>query len=325
VHVWRVHDGQQLAVLDLGEAVDSVSFAGDGTIVAGTDIGHVYVWSWRRPGAPPPPLSVASVPIKQVALTPHGDELVAATSDRTFLVPLDGLAGQRILPGGLGQLSHDGRSVLTAGRDGSVVIWAANGGARLADLPGAPASPVTSAMFSADDRLAALGAGDSVRIWKWGSGDAARTIGLPRGMPVWRVAFSRDGSKLLVEVAPQPGSRAGFETLVWQLASKRLQAELDGYRARFSPDGRFVFTRASDGLAAWDATTGRLADHFDEPRTILLAVFAQDGQSVVTVRPDGAQVYACDVCVPLDRLRRLAAERVPSVVRQPKPEVTDSG
>jgi WD40 repeat protein len=166
-----------------------------------------------------------------------------------------------------------------------------------------------------------------MRVWEWGSGDAARTLKLPGHTSVRRVAFSRDGSKLLVEVGPQPGSRAGFQTLVWQRqrGSWRLQVELDGYRARISPDGRFVFTQASDGLAAWDVSTGRLAHHFDRPRTILLAVFTQDGQSVVTVRPDDAQVYSCDVCVPLDRLRRLATERVPAIVRQPNREGTASG
>jgi WD40 repeat protein len=327
LRVWRVQDGRQLAALDLGEAVDSMGFAGDGTIVAGTDTGLVHIWDWQRPGRPPPPQSVASAPIKSVALTPHRDELVAATSDRTFLVPLGGLASRRVLPGGLGMLSHNGRSVLTASRDGSVVIWAANGGARLAGLPGAPTSPVTSATFSPDDRLVALGAGDSMRVWEWGAGGTPRTLELPGHTSVRRVAFSRDGSKLLVEVAPEPGSRAGFQTLVWQRqrGSWRLQVELDGYRARISPDGNFVFTQASDGLAAWDVSTGRLAHHFDRPRTILLAVFTQDGQSVVTVRPDGAQVYSCDVCVPLDRLRRLAAERVPAVVRQPNREGTASG
>jgi len=182
-------------------------------------------------------------------------------------------------------------------------------------LGGSPSSSVPTAAFSPDDRFVALGRGSSLRLWDRRSSDPPRALEIPWDAVVQREAFGGDGSMLVAEVA---GSVLGYRTVVWSLPSVRPRIWFNGERPALSRDGGFVFTRTNEGPAAvWDIGAGPLAIRFGQPTMdIQIAAFTPGGLSVVTVGPGGIQVYSCDVCLSLDRLRALADQRIPPIVHQ---------
>jgi serine/threonine protein kinase len=108
---------------------------------------------------------------------------------------------------------------------------------------------VTSAAFSEDGKLLALGANDgTIRFWDVA---AWKEVAISKGKHVGRVvslAFSRDG-KLLAS-----GSRYGDGTVkLWDVAGGDLRHTLpdarngDGRQVAFSPNGRLLVTRSSNG------------------------------------------------------------------------------
>ena len=110
---------------------------------------------------------------------------------------------------------------------------------------------------------------------------------LRQGTPVWRAAFSPDGT--LVVAVPLEGVPG-----VWHAASGRQLHQLTGHaasvtHAAFSPDGSRIVTVSADRKArVWDAATGQqiqqLTGHDD---AVNFAAYSPDGSRLVTVSDDG--------------------------------------
>jgi WD40 repeat protein len=104
---------------------------------------------------------------------------------------------------------------------------------------------------------------------------------------------------------------------IWSVHGRRPIASLVVSARRvehvaFSPDGQFVVTAGDDGAArVWDATNGTQVEAFPAGGPLWSASFSRDGTRIATVRKDGLlQIFACDLCIPLDHLLKLARSRV---------------
>ena len=154
--------------------------------------------------------------------------------------------------GGTGcQLSPDGRRLLIYGEGGAELLDADTGAPLLGPLGGAQRT--YDAGFSPDGRcIVAVGSDDTARLW-----DAS--TGAPLAVPLahrnlMSARFSPDG-KMVVTCDGDDFVR------LWDAATGRPLLPALSHRgrvhwARFSPDGKRLFTLEYGGAHAFDATTG---------------------------------------------------------------------
>ena len=128
------------------------------------------------------------------------------------------------------------------------------------------------------------------QIWDVQSGKSVMRLTGHLG-PIWRVAFSPDGQRLVT---------ASFDKTarIWDAKTGQVLTTLSGHTdhlwsAAFSPDGHRVVTASNDGTARiWDAQSGNSLRNlqFQSPSGIghamSAASFSPDGRRVVTVSDD---------------------------------------
>jgi len=100
--------------------------------------------------------------------------------------------------------------------------------------------------------------------------------------PIWSVAFSRDGQKIITASEDQTAK-------VWDAASGKELLTLRGQNDRIfsmaiSPDGQRIVTGSADGMAkVWDAASGKeLLTYKGHGAEIRCAAFSPDGQRIVS-------------------------------------------
>jgi WD40 repeat protein/beta-lactamase regulating signal transducer with metallopeptidase domain len=150
--------------------------------------------------------------------------------------------------------------------------------------------------LSKDQKMIAWSVGDRICIWDAVAGKSLRQI--PHALSVAAPSLSPDGT---VVAAGHVNEVAEWDTTT----GRRLPVDLGDFvtsltAAKFSPDGRTIYTGASDGrLTAWDATTGAIRfqkTHGPLPSISSLDV-SVDGQWVATCGtkeklPKGGNLYA---------------------------------
>ena len=100
--------------------------------------------------------------------------------------------------------SHDGRSLLTASRDGTVRIWGVSGRERRRIVLRAHSGDVSSAQFSPNGSyvVTASSKDRTVRLWATQSGREIAVLARPSEEVVrpalTRAAFSSDGTKIVI-------------------------------------------------------------------------------------------------------------------------------
>jgi eukaryotic-like serine/threonine-protein kinase len=159
---------------------------------------------------------------------------------------------------------------------------------------------VTSAAFSPDGKLLAVGDGDnSAYVWDLATGHIVATVTGSRHASATSVAFSPDGQMLAT------GAGNG-STYLWDVATSRLVATVtDPERIRhsnvtsvaFSPDGQMLATGdKDDSTYLWDVATGQLAGTLTDPGTsnVDSVAFSPDGQMLAVGDSDGS-TYLWDV------------------------------
>jgi WD40 repeat protein len=174
----------------------------------------------------------------------------------------------------------DGRTLISAGQDQTIVLWDVAHRTEQAVLRG-HASPVRALALSPDGRLlASADRNGTIILWNLPRRTALRTLTGHKGI-VDGVAFSPDGRSL---------ASAGVDhtTIVWDVASGTARARLRGWggsltEVAFSPDGRTVATAGDDGtVALWNPATGRRRTLRASPRAVLALAFSPDGRLLAT-------------------------------------------
>ena len=186
--------------------------------------------------------------------------------------------------------SPNGRSVLTTGRDGKVLLSRSEGGFLQAALLGSQGS-VPNASFSPDGRRV-ITAGDdgSARIWDAdvdlsGSGPAGNPQKLgSHALPVTAVGYSPNG-KLVLSAGADGTAR------LWRSDGSALKLEHRGAVtcASFSKDGALVITGSADGTArVWRSANGALVAVLPHGAPVSAARLSPDGRVAVTAGLDGS-------------------------------------
>jgi WD40 repeat protein len=160
---------------------------------------------------------------------------------------------------------------------GRVSLWNYRTGEKLAEFSEAARVPALSPL---NDILAAAGPLSGVYIWDMRTRALIET--LPTKDPVWTIAFSPDGLRLVT---------AGWsaEALVWDLRGVGQPVPLKGHlrtvwSAAFSPDGSSISTVSSDQtIRSWDAKSyaamSVLRGHENE---VWCLAISPDGQLLAT-------------------------------------------
>lgn len=177
-------------------------------------------------------------------------------------------------------VSPDGSSFATAGKDGTVRLWDMQGRA-IATLKGHKGGLWDVAYSPDGQTLASVGNDQTVRLWNL-KGELLQTL---EGHENWvyAVAFSPDGSRI--------ASGGADRTRIWDRQGNLLHV-LKGHKfgvfdLTFSPDGQQLATASADGtIKLWtlDGVEQRtLSGHTDIVSSV---AYSPDGQQIVTSSED---------------------------------------
>ena len=292
VAVWNTRTGRRITVLTAEHAVHTVQFSPDGRqLLTASEGGIAQTWD-SSTGRPRHEFDTKSKDVwaatygaggrRILTASLRGGEVWAARSG-ALLRPLRS-DGQYF---GAIRMSLDGRRALTAGKNGTALLWDVATG-RSVTLPGKKKNdPLAFSLFSSDGRRYATFY-DSGRFCVWEDGRITPRF-CRAGSKSSDVDFSPDGRRVL---------RAGRNAIVevWDVGSRRphriavLHNGGTVSSAQFDRSGEYVVTAGDDGVArVWQVKPRRrvavLRGHTDG---VIRARFSPDGSQVATVSDDGS-------------------------------------
>ncbi len=164
-------------------------------------------------------------------------------------------------PGIVGlSFSRDGKTLVSAGANGTIKIWNTETGEVQRTLSG-HTNVIYKAIFSPDEKLLASSSRDAtVRIWNVAAGRELRKLTGHR-CSIKMVAFSPDG-KTLASVSNDAALKLwDVETgreLKSLIHAKTNEADVSVYSVVFNRDGKSVFSGNGDGtISEWEIASGR--------------------------------------------------------------------
>jgi WD40 repeat protein len=171
-----------------------------------------------------------------------------------------------------------GQRLLTAGRDGSARLWAADTGRSIRAFD-TSLGDVLRAEFSPDEKRVVTASNDrTARIYDAASGDELAVLRATQ--PMQWARFSPDGLRVAT------GGNAG-ELKLWKIGDAK-PVELAGHSLgintiAFSPDGKLMVTASDDRTARlWSVLEGRELVRLPHSGAVLAAAFSPDGHLLLT-------------------------------------------
>ncbi len=246
----------------------------------------------QDPPAPFRELAVHEGPVRSVAFSPDGRQLVSGGQDNVLRVwQLEENRESAVLRGHASHVrdcvfSPEGEWILSAGRDRQVKLWQPAGYGESfvlgREIPGGGTSAVLEAKFSRDGKqIVTAGRDRTASLWNVASKGLVKKFSEGHDFLASSVQFFADGDRLAT------GAGDG-STRIWDVASKTqiLLLPFTGRTAALgvSDDGRWIVT-SSEGTDAlvWDTRTGeQVAVLVGHEAAITVAQFAVGAQLIAT-------------------------------------------
>ncbi|MCI0398406.1 MAG: hypothetical protein L0322_26215 [Chloroflexi bacterium] len=233
------------------------------------------------------PELAALLAIQALAVNPtHQADLALQRASRFYY-------GERVLAAPVGlqsvTFSPDGRLVAAGGNDGSVRVWAVDGGELLAEWPAGEGQPIYGLAFSPDGQYLLTSGDNLAQLWAaqaWPeTGGKALFRFEELGGAIYSAAFSPDGRYAL--------TAGGQAARLWSVAAGREAARFAPAGdvvtiARFAPDNRHVAVGGYNGLVyLWDSQTDAVIQTYSGHSDIIDSLaFSPDGRLLVTSAED---------------------------------------
>jgi WD40 repeat protein len=305
ISFWDIFTGHQLYTEALERGVVEMTFSkrGDKLVWGGQDgtlrVLEVYRNSERfstRNSA----LHGHTTMVSLIDVSPDGEFIVSASSDRTFrlwdigdLSTLSSTDKVDHEPIDFMDLSADGTKLLSGIRRGSLQLWDTRTGEKFGDRIHYSDRELSSLKLSSDGTLFAAGYIDgSIHIWEISTTSTSllELNSFEVGSQVTCIQFSLDNSVIA------SGSQRAIT--LWDLKSQRLQwkapFETNPYCISLSADGRFFTAYMSDfTLQMWDCEAKRqLRTSITEAKGIIMDhVMSQSSNGMYTAIRGGRKVH----------------------------------
>lgn len=258
VKVWSLATGEKVAEFETPSFVYSIEFSPDSTQVLWTNKLAALI-SDAQTGEHQVVLKGVSLPVKAVALGPHGQLALFAGGDNRVKV-VDLASGQvvRMLTGHSLEVTAivmlpDGKRAVSGSVDRSLRLWDLETGKQLDAFEGHGGTISSIAVSASGKYLAAAGADGYVAIWDLAARKHLRSIRVVSGI-VWGVAFSPDGKRVIA--AGQNESVDMYDVETGKPAGSLAKPGNDLLATAYSPDGRFIAAGSwSRPVTIWDAKT----------------------------------------------------------------------
>jgi WD40 repeat protein len=299
IRLWDLESGAELRRMEKHtKPVQSLVFLPDGRLLSGSDDGTLRLWDPAR-GDELCRLEGHTDAVRSVRLSPDGRYAISAAVDQTvrlWRLPAPDLLADKA-DDTVGEvrkyeghsacarriaLSVDGRRALTAGYDGSVLLWDLAKGEQVLRLTGHTTPEVHAVVFLPGNRALSAGRDKTLRLWDLGEG---REIGQWAGhaLDVFHLSVSADG-RFVLSCGPENVA------ILWDVASGKPLHRLDvgGLGAptgAFSADGRLAATLGNDGFVrVWETATGQELRRIERGRGGEGVAFSPDGRFLLAAR-----------------------------------------
>ncbi|KAG6373481.1 ribosome biogenesis protein Sqt1 [Boletus reticuloceps] len=311
-YVWDMTDGEVIVKLTgHTDSVSNTAFSADGEMIAtgGMD-GKVRVW--RRVGKENYRtwefLTELQGPDEVMWLRwhPRGSILLAGSNDSTvWLWQLPSGNTMQVFAGHTGpvqcgEFTPDGKRIVTAGADGTLIYWDPRSPAPVFKLTPQDArfelDAITSLAVNPSSTLAVVG----------GTSGSVRVVSLSKGEVVGALGGHAEGESVeAVQFVDLSGTATGpgivvtggtdGKACIWDVSTMRLRATLEHQDAVTSvmvppsPNNHLIVTASADKtLKTWDARTGTLVKEYTGHHgPVLGASLGLQGSVVVSAGDDG--------------------------------------
>ncbi|UJW32573.1 NACHT and WD repeat domain-containing protein [Saccharothrix sp. AJ9571] len=225
IYIWDVASrmiATTLVAADTNTAIRTVQFGPDGPLLASVDMGNaVILWNTEKPAEP---LTLATN-----HQAPHASFVVSSAAAAVF--------------------SPDGGLLAFTDTTGAVALWDVRTGTRAGTLPSLDAW-TNSAAFTSDGRVLATTSATTPMIRLWDVATSQHLTDLTGATATHTsVVLDRANARLITT------DTQGKVTL-WDIEHRKrlntLDASLWASRSAVSPDGRYIASVISHGIALWD-------------------------------------------------------------------------